>query len=288
MKKHLLGIANGKDKICISTREEDFEKFKNGYVINFGMSNMFTLERRVKILNDFLLVLKEKGNIDKNILELIEFIIENINNIAYFQLKYIDNYYIKNTKEKIDNFKYKEIENLNLKRISSINKLKELDFKEGEKLKLDNKFPAGYYIAKEVEVEEDYRDANIYIINKGITFDSIYAIVENDDINSIVEVYKDILYQINNFDKSNFVKSNLEYKYWSNLEIAPNNIPLELLHVLIFLFNKLIYILNSTSFRNNELYSFDEFEVNQEKIKCYFKNSLDFLTNIVNNEIAKE
>ena len=248
--------------------KEKFLKYKDGYVVNYGLCYIKTLEDMIKILNNFLLVLKEKEDFNKELLETIELIIEEINNINHFVLDDLTPNYFNEVKEKINSFKYKKIDEIELKDIKTITKLKLIT----EESQIDD----SYCILE----DDGYADGGGELI-LGDKEEFLFGLLEENNIDLLIENYKEII-MLFSFSTNNIVKNQLSIDYWTNLEIGPKDIPLELIHALNYLLNKLKYLLNSTSFRSNCFFIFDKIEVNNDTLKEIFNNRLDFIKSIVN------
>lgn len=276
-----------KDKMELT--EKEFKDVNNLHIVNFNMPYVSDFEKNLKIINSLYLNLPK--DLDSELLNAVKDIVEQFNNLSTLRIDYSkglnDKELIDEFINKLNNFSYKPITEFKLENTLSIEKVKLIDKKFFDEFKID-KSNAHSFSCKDFSVTDlknKYGDtfflyfceeADVYILFNCDRDNHLVSIVDDYNDTTLFKEAKEALIRSAYLDKSCSIN---EHNIQFNLNKDGFNI--EIVHIINNLYRKYVHLLNSSSFRGNQLFLFDvntiscstdELNRNIDWIKQYMSN----------------
>lgn len=248
-------------------------------IINYNTKGMWRLDDIISVINHLYLELTKKS-MNKQLYEIFVDIVEKLNNLLFFRVdKTNEEDIIKECLSKFDEFEYKDICNMDLINNIEIIKPMKITMDEINAIKEYDNLWYSDKLGKE-DITEKYRnfyvtdinnDNSCYLINcfyhRSDDNRSILSVINSNE--SIVDELTNVLRKVGCFDRDKYLFEN-NYLF----EFCKSGYHVEIIHLINHLLKTLNYFLNSSSFRDNEFYIYDEIEFkNKLSVYSYFIES---------------
>lgn len=255
-------------------------------VIDYGVRYFGFYKDTLSVINEIYLMLVRIG-INDELFEEIKGIVEKLNNLSHFECD-LDSF---NNEDDIvdfylglyDTFKYKKLSEFDKSNSIQVYKAKFISNEEISRLKESLRFSSkdkdfklnykdGYYIGatdKEgvfplVSYKEDTRVISI-------TSGSSDKVILKELLNIFTVLYK--------VDAENTLLDS-----YCCFELCKNGIHKEIITIINRLLSSLCYLFNSTSFRENNYYAFDRFEL-QSRVRFNLEDSISYTRKVLLSQI---
>lgn len=251
-------ISGLENDVCV----EDIKDFNNSnvFVIDYNRNSFHRLEDALDVANALYMELSN-SSINKELLDVIGDVVATLNNFSHFVVNRSDFWdtekFVEDVLQKFDTFSYKDISefkkesNISVYKAEYIteNELKDIkDLMQNNK-ELATKTLANYFVA---DIEKGY----INIISTKAKKSGLISIVQGNDSKVLINEYRDVLMRLIPMDNSN-----IELEGYIYFEVNSLGIYKEVYHLVNRYLRLLCYILNSTSFRENNYYVFDDMTI---------------------------
>lgn len=263
---------------------KDFNN-QNVFVIDYNRNSFHRLEDALDVVNALYLELI-KSSVNKELLKVIEDVVTTLNNFSQFVVnrsKFNNTeQFVSAVLEKFDTFKYKSISGFKMENKFNICKAEYITNDEFENVKnilqsnkgLAMKTLANYFVT---DIEEGY----INIISTRESKNGLIAVVQGNDSNILINEYRDVLTRLIPIDNSN-----IELDGYIYFEVNSLGVYKEIYHLINRYLRLLCYILNSTSFRENNYFAFDDMTIKSRMVDlteqiAYMK---EYALNCVNSD----
>ena len=245
---------------------EDVKKTDDITVIDYGVRTFYYYKDVLSVVNEIYLTLLKMG-INNELLNAITKIVEKLNNLQHFhtELNLSDEEaFTQNYLNKFDTFEYKKLSefdkstnikvfkprNVTNEEINSIERSYKASFKE----RLNEDFVdvrdnyLDYYVG---DLEDDF-----YSLISCQKETRVISIMDNSNPKTILKEMLDVFRAISNISKDTI---SLDTYYF--FEVTKIGFHREIIYIINKLLLALNYLFNSSSFRNNKYYFFDELEI---------------------------
>lgn len=241
------------------------------YVIDYNKRGFYEYETILNILNEFYIELC-KFPINNELFNVIEEVIEVLNNLNYFVTKINDfrttDDFVDVVLNKFDNFSYRRLCEFNKASNFKIHKVNIIDESEFNNIKNLN------HTGKSISNNDDY----LLYVNKekegtlisNNNSQNLISIVQKDNPKYLIKEYGDIIRKLVPLEKDNMIIDNYIY-----FEMSTWGFHKEILHIANRYLELLLYIINSTSYRENNYFIFDDITIKNRMV-----NLNDLLSNM--------
>lgn len=247
-------------KIDVDT--EDVKKTNDITVIDYGVRNFYYYKDVLTVVNEIYLTLFKIG-INNELFKVIENIVERLNNLQHFhsELSLSDEeVFTKDYINKFNTFKYKKISEFDKSTNIKIFKTKYISKEEISKIE-------GNYKARYSDEIDDVR-GNYLDYYVGDIEDDFYPLISCQKDTKVISIMdnsnpKTILDEMLKVFRaiSNISKDTVELDTYYFFEFTRTGFHREVIYIVNKLLLALNYLFNSSSFRNNDYYVFDEMEI---------------------------
>lgn len=245
----------------------EFKSYDNITVIDYDVHNFYYYDSVLNVVNEIYSRLFSRG-IDRDLYKAIGDIVEKLNNLKHFVYDFDrqdDEKMIRGYLGLFDTFKYKSLSEFNKSNNIKIYKTKYISNDEIQAIERSYKSRFGI---NDMDLREKYLD--YYLGDLDIEDDCypliscqegrrVITILEDDNPNTVLNGLLDVFRKVCNIDTGDCVIMDTYYRF----DLVRTGIHKEVTHILNRLLLALNYLLNSTSFRENEYYIFDKFEIDR-------------------------
>lgn len=252
---------------------EDFNNIHSVdmYVIDYNTRGFFEYEYILNIINEYYLELC-KLPINSELFKVIEEVIEVLNNLNHFVTKLNDyritDYFVDAVLNKFDSFSYKKLCEFNKESNFKMNKVNIIDEVEFNNIKNLNYSERSNLNTNEYLLYVNNENEGTLIASNNSQ--NLISIVQKDNPKYLIKEYENTIRRLVPLDKDNMTLDNYIY-----FEMSTWKFHKEILHIANRYLNLLLYIINSTSYRENNYFIFDDMTIKGRMI-----NLNDLLPNI--------
>lgn len=226
-------------------------------IIDYKYTNFYDYKNVLDVINQFFAE-AIKNLLNKNLLKAFDNIVENLNNLSHFYVDYRkysnDSDYVNEIAKRLDTFSYKPLSNFNLDNNFKFYKLKVISKEEIEEYKKIKSFKEykGFHIYIPKEIDED---DSVTIVSTD-TEVGIYSLINKNNKKCYLNEYVELIKKVGFIDKD----IRIFEKYYP-ISITETGFLRDITFLINHLIGTLIYLFNSSSYRDDEFYEFDKTEV---------------------------
>lgn len=263
------------EEVVVLNMKDDF-KIEDLMLIDYNCSAFYKYEDILRFINEFYITLSKEG-INKDLFEKIKTIVEMLNNLNHFVVNYSDysdcDLYVNAILDKFKTFIYKDISEFNLNSGFTTHSIKtitqaEIDaIEKCEKASLTERLSDGFddvslnykdYYGLREDTEYVSGEDNYVSIVSTNSKRGLMSIVSKNEPNYLIKEYKSVLEKLTTVNKDS-----MNLKGYLEFEVTRTGFYKEIVHEVNKLLRTLFYLLNSTSFKKNNYYVFDDFEISR-------------------------
>lgn len=263
---------------------EDFNNIHSVdmYVIDYNTRGFFEYEYILNIINEYYLEIC-KCSINNELFKAIEKVIEGLNNLNHFVTKLKDyrttDEFVDAVLNKFDTFSYKKLCEFNKSsdfKINKVNIIDEIEFNIIKNLNHTERSSLNtnaylLYVNKEME--------GTLISNNNSR--NLISIVQKDNPKYLIKEYATIIHKLIPLGKDNMFLDNYIY-----FDMSTWGFHKEILHIANMYLNLLAYIINSTSYRENDYLIFDKMTIENRMINLndFLPRMKEYVANSINSD----
>ena len=256
-------------------------------VIDYGVEYFKSYKDVLSVVNEIYFRLSSRS-INAELYEAIGGIVEKLNNLAYFQydkdLKNEDTL-VEDYLGLFDTFKYRKLSEFNISTNIEVHKVKCIS--DEVVTQLEDSYKASFK-EEYADIRDTYKDFYIGSLDDksgsyplischGDT--KVLSILPNISDDTVLEGLLEVFRVICRLDRDSLYLEKY-YRFYMTRRRVHN----EIIHIINRLLMCLNYIFNSTSFRENEYYIFDRFEV-ERRTDISIEETLSYIKNLILAEI---
>lgn len=263
---------------------EEIKNNKDITIIDYGVSCFKTYKDVLSVVNEIYLQLLRKG-INQELSQVILNILEKLNNLKHFEVS-LDNIsnedeFIQMYLNKFETFNYQKFSEFDKSNSIRILKAKPIEAEEMAKFE-----EIRFYNDRVDYLEKNYSDGYFVFFDKDGVIKliscskGVISIMEKNDPDTILSELIKLFQEI-----SMIPRNKITLKKFYNFEITDRGIHNEIIYLINRLMMGLNYLFNSASFNDNELYSFDELELNM-RVNFDLDNQLERINELIKYQLS--